>query len=140
MNATTLEKLLPRAVKVTEAAANVERAEAVPSLAREEVDVGEGWRVVGGKVVRRVEVVSWLSGPIGCARSAGLSEVVEKVQALIRSGFQTWGISAKVWGAHGSDEILWTVSGVGEGVRDAEVVDRWRVIVEASVGTEEVVC
>ena len=66
--------------------------------------------------------------------------MVEKVQALVRSGFQAWGVSAKVWGTHGSDKILWTVSGVGEGVADDKMVERLGVSVEVVVGTGEVVC
>lgn len=58
MKAVTPEKLVLGAAKVTEAVASVERAEAILSPPGEDVDVGEGWRVVGGKVVRRVEVVS----------------------------------------------------------------------------------
>ena len=88
----------------------------------------------------RMEVVSRLGGPVGRTRTAGLPGVVEKVQALVWSRFQAWGISAKVWGVHGSDEILWSVSGVGEGVSDVEVVDWLLVGVEAVVGSPEVVC
>lgn len=62
------------------------------------------------------------------------------MQALGQSSFQAWGISAKVWSAHGSDEILWSVSAVEESVTDTEVVSQLRVSVEATVGTEEVVC
>ena len=124
MKATTLEELVPNAAKVTEAVGGIEQAKAVPSPAREDVDVGEGWRVVGGRVVRRVEVVSRLGGPLGRVRTAGLLGVVEKVQALIRSRFEVWGVSANVWSAYGSYEILWTVSGVGAEIADAEVVDR----------------
>ena len=50
--------------------------------------------------------MSRLGGPIGRARTAGLSGVVEKVQALIQSGSQLCGVSAKVWVAHVSDKIL----------------------------------
>ena len=39
MKVTTPEKLVPRAAKVTEDAAGVERAQAVPSPAGEDVDV-----------------------------------------------------------------------------------------------------
>ena len=111
VKATTPEELVPRAAKVAEAAAGVKRVEAVPSPASEDVDVGGGWRVFGGSIVRRVEVVSRLVGPVGRARTAGLSGMVEKVRALLRSGSSGWGVSAKVWSQHGSDEILWTVSG-----------------------------
>ena len=45
----------------------------------------------------------------------------------------------RVWSQHGSDEILWTVSGVGRVVKDAEVLGRLRVNVVAAVGEEEVV-
>ena len=96
--------------------------------------------MVGGKVVRRVEIVSQLSSHVGRARTAGLTGVVEKVQGLVWSCFQALGISPKMWGAHGSDEILWVVSGVGMEVADAEVVDRLRVSVEAVVGVGKVVC
>ena len=51
VKAMTPEKLVPGAMKVTEATASVERAEAVPSPPGEDVNVGEGWRV-GGRVVR----------------------------------------------------------------------------------------
>ena len=96
--------------------------------------------MVGCSVVRKVEVVSRLGGPVGRARTAGLPEVVEKVQALIRSGSRAWGVSVKVWCQYGSDEILWIVSEVGKTVKDAEVVDCPRVCVEAMVGTGKVVC
>ena len=139
VQATTPEELVPRAAKVTEAAEGIKRAEAVPSPAGEDVDVGGGWRVVGGSVVRKVEVVSRLGGPVGRARTAGLPKVVEEVQALLRSGSLGWGVSAKVWSQHGSDEILWTVSGVGKSVEDAEVVNRLKVNVVAAVGAAEVV-
>ena len=139
VKATTPEELVPRAALVAEAAAGVKRAEAVPSPASEDVDVGGGWRVVGGSVVRKVEVVSRLGGPVGRARTAGLSEVVEKVRALLRSGSSGWGVSAKVWSQHGSDEILWSVSGVGKAVKDSEVLDRLRVNVVVVVGAAEVV-
>ena len=87
-----------------------------------------------------MEVVSRLNSPVGHARAAGLLEVVKEVQELIWSGFQAWGVAARVCSAHGSDEILWTVLGVGVGVGDDEVFDRLRVSVEATVGTREVVC
>ena len=80
--------------------------EAVPSPASEDVDVGGGWRVVVGSVVRRVEVVSQLGSPIGRARTAGLPEVVEKVQTLVRSRSLRWGVTARVWSQHENDEIL----------------------------------
>ena len=73
------EELVPRATKVAEAAAGVKGVEAIPSPASEDMDVGGGWRVVGGSVVRKVEIVSRLGGPVGHARTAGLPEVVEKV-------------------------------------------------------------
>ena len=139
VQATTPEELVPRAAKVSEAAEGVNRAEAVPSPASEDVDVGGGWRVVGGSVVRKVEVVSRLGGPVGHARTAGLPGVVETVQSLLRSGSKAWGVSVKVWGQHESDEILWTVSGVGKEVEDAEVVSLLRVNVAAAVGEAEVV-
>ena len=137
--ATTPEELVPRAAAVAEAAASVKRVEAIPSPASEDVDVGGGWRVVGGNVVRKVEIVSRLGGPVGHARTEGLSGVVEKVQALLRSGSSGWGVSAKVWSQHGSGEILWTVSGVGRAVKDSEVMDRLRVNVIVAVGPAEVV-
>ena len=90
-------------------------------------------------MVRKVEVVSRISGPVGRARTAGLPGVVEKTQALLRSRSQAWGVSAKVWSQHGSDEILWTVLGVGKVVVDAEVVYHLKVCVESMVGTSEVV-
>ena len=85
-----------QAGKVSEAAEGVKQAEAVPSPASEDMDVGGGWRVVGGSVVRKVEIVSRLGGPVGRARTAGLAAVVEQVQALFRSEFLGWGVSAKV--------------------------------------------
>ena len=97
VKATTPEELVPSAAKVAEAAEGVKRAEAVPSPASEDVDVGGGWRVVGGSVVKKVEVVSRLGGPVGRTRTAGLPGVVEKVQALFRSWSFRWGVSAKVW-------------------------------------------
>ena len=54
--------------------------EAVSSPTSEDFDVGGGWRVVGGSVVRKVEVVSQLVGLVGCARTASLPGVVKKVQ------------------------------------------------------------
>ena len=114
--------------------------DAVPSPASDDIDVRGGWRVVGGSVVRKVEVESRLGGPIGHVWTAGLQEVVGKVQALVRSGSRSWGISAKVWSQHGSNVILWTSSGVGKVVEDKEVVNRLRVSVESVVGTEEVAC
>ena len=131
---------MPRAAKVSEAAAGVERVEAVPSSASEDVDVGGGWRVVGGRVVRKVEVVSRLDGPIGRARTAGLLSVVEKVHALVRCGSVACSVSTKVWSQHRSDEILWAVTGMDKMVGNVEVLERLRVGVEATVGTEEVVC
>ena len=82
VKATTPEELVPRAVKVAEAAAHVERLEAGLSPAGEDVDVGDGWRVVGARMVRKVEVVSRLGGPGGRAWNAGLSAVVGKMQTL----------------------------------------------------------
>ena len=139
VQATTPEELVPRAAKVAEAAEGVKRVEATPSPASEDVDVGGGWRVVGGSVVRRVEVVSRLGGPVGRARTAGLHAVVDKVQGLLRSGSLGWGFSARVWGKHGSEEILWMVSGVGKAFGDSEVLDRLRVNVAAAVDEAEVV-
>ena len=124
---------------MSEAAEGVKKAEAVPSPASEDVDVGGGWRVVGGSVVRRVEVVSRLGDPVGRARTAGLSWVVEKVQALLRSGSLGWGVSAKMWSQHESDEILWTVTGVGKVVEDSEVLDRLKVNAVVLVGTADMV-
>ena len=86
---------MPRAAKVLEAAVGVKRVEDVPSPAGEDADVGGGWRVVGGCVVRKVEVIARLVGPVGRARTAGLPEVVEKVQALVCAGSHAWGVSAK---------------------------------------------
>ena len=140
VKATTLEELVPRAAKVLEAAAGVEGVEAVPSPAGEDVEVGGGWRVVGGNVVREVEVVSRLGGPVGRVRTAGLSKVVGRVLTTVRSGSMSWGVSAKVWSQHGSNEILWTVSGVAKVVGDAEMMQCLRVGVEAVVGPGEVVC
>ena len=117
------EELVPRATKVLEAAGGVRRMEAVLSPAGEDVDVGGGWRVVGGSIVRTVEVVSRLGGSVGRARTAGLPGVVEKVQGLLRSESKAWGVSAKVWNQHGSDKILWSVSGVIKEAEDAAVVD-----------------
>ena len=96
--------------------------------------------MVGGSVVRKVEVVSRLVSPVGRVRTAGLSGVVEKVQGLVRARSRGWGIFAKVWGQHGSDEILWMVSGMGKVVEDAVVLDDLRVCVESVVGTAEVMC
>ena len=56
---------MPRAAKVSEAAEGVKRVEAVPPPASGDVDVGGGWRVVGGSIVRKVEIVSRLGGPVG---------------------------------------------------------------------------
>ena len=42
VQATTPEELVPRAAKVSEAAAGVKQAEAVPTTASEDVDVGGG--------------------------------------------------------------------------------------------------
>ena len=106
MKATTLEELVPRAAKVAEGAERVKRVEAIRSPDSEVVDMGGGWRVVGGSMVRRVEVVSRLGSPVGRARTAGLHVAVEKVQSLLRSGSLGWGISARVWNKHMSDEIL----------------------------------
>ena len=100
--ATMPQELVPRAAKVADAAASVKRVEAVPSSASEDVDVGGGCRVVGGSVVRKVEVVSRLGGPVGRARTAGLPRVVGKVQTFLRSGSLGWGVSAKVWSKHGA--------------------------------------
>ena len=61
------------------------------------------------------------------------------MQALVRSRSLWWGVSAEVWGHHGSDEILWTVSAVGKAIGDSEVLDRLRVNKVAVVGTMEVV-
>ena len=72
IQATTPKKLVPRAAKVAEAAEGVKRAEAIPSPACEDVDVGGGWRGVGGSVVRKVEVVSRLVNPVGRVRTMGL--------------------------------------------------------------------
>ena len=94
--------------------------------------------MVGGSVVRRVEIVSRLGGPVGLARTAGLPKLVE-MQALLRSRSSEWGVTARVWRQHGSDEILWTISGVGKSVKDSEVLDRLRVNVVAAVGAAEVV-
>ena len=135
--ATMPEELVPRAAKVPEAAAGVQRVEAVPSPASDDVDVGGGWRVVGGSVIRKVEVVSRLGGPVGRARTAGLPGVVEKLQALLRNESLGWGVSPKVWSQHRSDEILWTVSGVGKAVGDIAVIDWLRVNVVAMVGEAE---
>ena len=139
MKATTPEELVPRAAKVAEAAAGVKRVEAIPSPASEDMDVGGGWRVVGGNVVRKVEIVFRLGGPVGRSRTADLPKLVEEVQALLRSGSSGWGMSAKVWSQHRSDEVLWTISGVGKSVVDSEVLDRLRVNVVAVVGAAEVV-
>ena len=45
-----------------------------------------------------------------------------------------------MWSQHGSDEILWTVSGVGKVTGDGEVLDDLRVFMESVVGTAEVMC
>ena len=95
--------------------------------------------MVGGSVVRKVEVVSRLGGPVGRARTAGLPAVVERVQGLLWSKSLGWGVSAKVWRQYGSGEILWTVLGVGKAVGDSDVLDRLRVNVVAAVGGAEVV-
>ena len=139
VKATTPEELVPRAARVAEAAASVRRVEAIPSPVGEDVDVGGGWRVVGGSVVWKVEVVSRLGGPVGRARTAGLPGMVGKVQDLLRSGSLGWGVSAKVWNKHGSDEILWTVSGVEKATEDSVVLERLRVNVAAAVDATEVV-
>ena len=97
VQSTMPEELVPHVAKVSEATEGVKRVEAIPSPASEDVDVGGGCRVVGGSVVRKVEVVSWLAGPIGRARTAGLPGVMERVQTLLRSGSKAWGVSAKVW-------------------------------------------
>ena len=44
-----------------------------------------------------------------------------------------------MWNQHGSDEILWTVSGVGKTVEDSKVLDRLMVNVVVVVGAAEVV-
>ena len=137
VQATMSEDLVPRAAKVAEAAAGVRRVETVPSC--EDVDVGGGWRVVGGGIVSKVEVVSRLGGPVGRARTDGLPGVVEKVQGCLRSESKAWGVSAKVWNQHASDEILWSVSGLSKDAEDTEVVDRLRVNVMAAVGKADVV-
>ena len=46
---------------------------------------------------------------------------------------------AKVWNQHGSDEILWSVTGVSKEAGDAGVVDWLRVNIAAVVGTADVV-
>ena len=138
MKATTPEELVPRAAKVAEAVEGVKRVGAVASPASEDVDVGGGLREVGGSVERKVEVVSRLGGPGGRARTAGLPEVVERMKGLLRSESLGWGVSAKLWSQHGSDEILWTVSGVGRTVGDSELLNRLNVNVVASVGAAEV--
>ena len=45
-----------------------------------------------------------------------------------------------MWSQHGSDEVLWAVSGVGKGTSDAEVLSDLSVCVESIVGTAEVLC
>ena len=84
VKATTTEELVPRAAKVAEAAESVKRVKAIPSPASEDVDVGGGWRVLVGNVVRKVEIVSRLRGPVGRARTAGLPKLVEEVQTLLQ--------------------------------------------------------
>ena len=41
--------------------------------------------MVGGSVVRKVEVVSRLVSPVGRVRTTGLPRVVDKVQSLVRA-------------------------------------------------------
>ena len=85
VKATTPEELVPHAAKVAEAAEGVKWVEAVPSPTSEDMDVRGGWRVVGGSIVRRVEVVSRLGSPVGRAGTAGLPGVVEKVLGLLQN-------------------------------------------------------
>ena len=44
-----------------------------------------------------------------------------------------------MWSQHGSNEVLWTVSGVEKSEVDSDVLDRLRVNVVAVVDTAEVV-
>ena len=64
-------------------------------------------------------MVTRLNGPVGRARTPELNGVVEKVQPLVKQRAHTsWAVLAVVWTEHGTDEILWTVIGVGKDTVD----------------------
>ena len=64
-------------------------------------------------------MVTRLNGTVGQARTVELKAAIEKVQPLVRQrGRTSWAVLAVVWTEHGTDEILWRVTGVGKGTSD----------------------
>ena len=59
---------------------------------------------------------------MGLPRTQELKGVVEKVQPPVgQRGHTSCAVSAVVWTEHGTDEILWRVTGVGKGTLDGAI-------------------
>ena len=76
------EERLAAAEVAVQANVELKKLEGAVPAALEVVTEG-AWQAVGGVVMRRVEVVVRLNGPVGQERTVGLKGVVEKVQFLV---------------------------------------------------------
>ena len=115
------EERLAACEAVVQASAELKKLEGGAPAAPEVVVAG-AWQDVGGVVTRKVEVVIRLNGPVGRERTAGLKDVVEKVQMLVKeSDRASWGVAALVWTEHAADKVLWRVTGVGRDTSDEDV-------------------
>ena len=90
------EERLAACEAVVQASAELKKFEGCAPAAPEVVAAG-AWQAVGGVVTRKVEVVVRLNGPVGRERTAGLKDVVEKVQMLMKESERvSWGVAALV--------------------------------------------
>ena len=115
------EERLAACEAVVLASAELKRFEGCVPASPKVVAAG-AWQAVWGVVTWKVEVVIRLNGPVGRERTAGLREVVQKIQMLVKESKRaSWGVAALVWTEHAADEVLWRVTGVGRDTSDEEV-------------------
>ena len=73
--------------------------------------------------------------PVGRERTAGLKDVVEKGQMLVKESERVlWGVAALVWTEHAADEVLWRVTAVGRDTSDEDIRKEILYDVAAVVG------
>ena len=127
------EQVVEASVRVTIALDGVKKAEATPLSVIERVNIGR-WQVVRGEALRQIALVMGGVGPVGSYRANELPGVVAKDQELTRTKGKAWGLVVKVWYAHKSNKVLWTLSGVWDATGDDEVVADLKAWLDAMVG------
>ena len=81
----------------------------IESVGAESAQVGV-WRVVGGRRMSCVDVVTLCKRAVGEEQVSGMAEAVIKVRTLLQANRREWDVTGKAWGLHGQSEVLWMAS------------------------------